>query len=120
MAHYYLDVPVGGGDGGDGPGAAGSAGTVRVEVDPPPGELIPAAGGDRVQVGRLSASFEAAMDRIRPMAEAITGRLAGMRVRPDTVTAQFGMKVSADAGVVVARTAGEAQITVTLTWGKEG
>lgn len=117
MAHY-LDVPIEGTGGTDGADGADGAGTVRVEVDPPPGDLIPAAGGDHTQVTRLAESFEAAMDRIRPMAEAITGRLADMRVRPDTVTAEFGMKFSADAGVVVARTAGEAQITVTLTWGK--
>lgn len=104
---FYMDVPIEGGS------------PVRVEVEAPEGGLVPAAADDDTQVGRLSESLDKAMDRIRPMAEVITGKLAGMAVRPDSVTAEFGMKFSVDAGVIVARTASEAQISVKLTWGKE-
>ena len=34
--------------------------------------------------------------------------------------AEFGVKFSADAGVVIARTTGEAHLVVTLTWGTGG
>ncbi|GAB3445724.1 hypothetical protein GCM10027570_16200 [Streptomonospora sediminis] len=104
MAHY-LDVP------------DESGGVVRIEVDAPPGGMVPAGRGSEAEVGRMQGSLNEAMERIRPMAEAITSAIGRLPVRPESYQAEFGVKFSTDLGVVVARTKAEAHVTVTLNWG---
>jgi NTP-dependent ternary system trypsin peptidase co-occuring protein len=61
-------------------------------------------------------AFEAALERLRPAAEAIVNNLRLLSQTPDEIGVEFGIKVMADAGLVVARTSGEANFKVTLQW----
>ncbi|HIQ00701.1 MAG TPA: hypothetical protein EYH30_00975 [Anaerolineales bacterium] len=94
-------------------------GTILVEVDVPeePGMVPAARGGEVVQ--RAQQSFEAALEKIRPAAQAIIAKLRALHDPPDEIEVEFGLKMNAEAGAVVAAAGVEANYKVTLTWGRE-
>ncbi|MFE6521841.1 CU044_2847 family protein [Streptomyces sp. NPDC057794] len=61
-------------------------------------------------------TLRSAVDRVRPAVSDIVDSLRSMPRRPDRITLEFGVKVTAEAGVVVARTAAEAHFTVGVEW----
>lgn len=61
-----------------------------------------------------AASLEAAVDRLLPAVKAIGDRMK--LLTPDELTVALGVKLTAEAGVVVAKAAGEANFTITLKW----
>jgi|tagenome__1003787_1003787.scaffolds.fasta_scaffold20636313_2 hypothetical protein len=69
-------------------------------------------------VGMATASFDAALDRLRPMAQTLIAKLHELAERPDEIGVEFGLKMTIDAGLVVARTSGEANFKVTLRWNR--
>ncbi|MEU9602878.1 CU044_2847 family protein [Streptomyces sp. NPDC048057] len=79
-----------------------------------------------VEVSRLgtavadaATSFEEGVDRIRNAAASALGRLRSMPSSPDEISLEFGVRFNAELGAVIARTQGEAHVTVTMTWRAE-
>lgn len=64
-------------------------------------------------------TFESGMDRVRHLAAVMLERLASLPRSPDHVRAEFGLKVTAEAGLVVAKGAGEAHINLELEWSNQ-
>jgi hypothetical protein len=62
-------------------------------------------------------TLETAMEPVISGATAVLDKLRG--VRPSGVTLEFGIKLTAEAGAVIAKTAGECNFAVTLHW-REG
>lgn len=100
-----------------------SDGTVlRVEVDGPP----PSGGNDAYEPvrrrregggpGAAADTVRQAVDRVRPAAQDVLNSLRAMPHAPDRVSLEFGVKLSAEAGVVLARAATEAHFKVLLEW----
>jgi hypothetical protein len=92
-------------------------GVIVVEVDAADSgtsTVLSVAPGETVEKAR--DTFEAALAKIRPAAEAIINRLRDLSERPDTVGVEFGLKLSASAGAVIASAATEANFKITLTW----
>ena len=67
-------------------------------------------------VGNAADTLRDAVDRVRPAVQDIVESLRSVPRRPDRITLEFGVKVTAEAGVVVARTAAEAHFTVGVEW----
>ncbi|MER6710628.1 MULTISPECIES: CU044_2847 family protein [unclassified Streptomyces] len=67
-------------------------------------------------VASAADTLRSAVDRVRPAVSDIVDSLRSMPRRPDRITLEFGVKVTAEAGVVVARTAAEAHFTVGVEW----
>jgi hypothetical protein len=80
-------------------------GAVRVAR---PGELAVQAG----------LTLEAAIERIKPATNAVITQLRQLVESPDEIEMEFGIKLSAAAGAVVASAATEANYKVTLKWKK--
>jgi len=94
-------------------------GAVRVEVEEPAGQAPVAVGrGDEVAV-EARESFEEAMAGIGPIAEGILAQTTGLGTAPKEVEVSFGIKLSGKLGAILASTAAEAHIEVTLTWKSE-
>ena len=92
-------------------------GILLVEVDAPePG------GGTRRSMRpsevteRATQTFEEAIGKVRPVAEAVIAQLRTLADPPTQVTTEFGLKFTAAAGVVLASTAVEGNCKVTVTW----
>lgn len=71
-------------------------------------------------VGSAADTLRDAVDRVRPAVQDVVDSLRAMPSRPDRITLEFGVKVTAEAGVVLARTAAEAHFTVGVEWESAG
>ncbi|WP_206440218.1 CU044_2847 family protein [Streptomyces scabichelini] len=63
-------------------------------------------------------SLQQSLDRIRPVAVAVWEKLRHLPETPDRVSVEFGIKLSAEAGLIVARGATEANFVVSLEWSR--
>jgi Trypsin-co-occurring domain 1 len=74
-----------------------------------PGELVTTA----------TQTFEHALAGVGPASRAIVSKLRAAG-DPKAITVEFGITISAEAGVIVAHTSGEANFRVVLTYGDQG
>lgn len=95
----------------DGQGGLPGGETVR-------GDVTRRLGANEV-VARTGETFEAAFARIRPAATAAIGSLRTLSDRPQEIEIEFGIKLSAEVGAIIAHTAAEANFKVTLRWKPE-
>jgi hypothetical protein len=65
---------------------------------------------------RASQTFQDAISRVRPAAEAIVAQLSSLASAPDEVAIEFGVALSAEAGAFITAASTQANITVSLTW----
>jgi Trypsin-co-occurring domain 1 len=92
-------------------------GSIVVETDDAePGMAEVSRGGDLI--GRATAKFEDSFREVRDAAEAALAALRGGDLKPDAVELEFGVKLNAAAGAVIARTAVEGHLKVKMTWGE--
>jgi hypothetical protein len=101
---YLIDVPLDG------------AAPIVMEIDDVGGGGIVRSARPGEVIGTAAMSFEAALQRLQPMAQALIAKLRDLAERPDEIGVEFGLKISMDAGLVVAHTSGEANFKVTLQW----
>lgn len=88
--------------------------------------LVEAAAGEETgidRVGRLgdairdsAETLQHALSRVRPAVAAVFGSMRTLPEPPEKICVEFGIRLTAEAGVVVARASSEANFTVTLEW----
>src|SRR5450755_2047544 len=61
-------------------------------------------------------TFEAAVAKVRPAADALLTSLSGLRSTPDKITVEFGVQLNAQAGICIATLGSSANFKITLTW----
>ncbi|GGW18445.1 hypothetical protein GCM10018980_48450 [Streptomyces capoamus] len=79
-------------------------------------KLVSRGDGPAVQATR---TFEGALDGVRAAARSALRVFRDGSLRPDSVEMEFGVKLSAEAGAVIAKGAAEGQLVVRLTWSSE-
>jgi hypothetical protein len=99
---------------------------VEMPLDDGDTVLIEVGESDESGIGRVSRADEvaakatdtlqAALGRVRPAIQAVVAQLRDGLDPPDKLTLQFGIKITAEVGVVVAKAATEANFTVTAEW----
>ena len=98
------------------PLADGGSILVEVEIDEEEqGGIVPAASPGEI-AARATQTLEEALDRIKPAAGAVVKKLRELSDRPDEVEVTFGLKLTAEAGAIIAAAGIEANYTVTLKW----
>ncbi|MCL7375737.1 CU044_2847 family protein [Streptomyces sp. 35G-GA-8] len=91
-----------------------SGATVVVEVDrDTPGARPVARGNSLAQAGH---TFGEALQGIRSAAESALAVFRDGSLKPDGVELEFGVKLMAEAGAVIAKTSAEGHMTVKLSW----
>jgi hypothetical protein len=98
LAHYVLDD--------------GSA--LLVEITESDGLRRAARPQDVVTTA--AASLRSALEPIEPLVRTLATKLRKLPESPDEATVEFGVKLGAEAGIVLARTAVEAHLHLKLTW----
>lgn len=86
---------------------------VFIEVEEPERGLERAGGDDRENA---PATLEEALDRIRPIANAVIRKIRSIDVTPDELEVKFGVKLSVGANVIISKTAAEANFEFKLAW----
>lgn len=82
-------------------------------VDGRPGARNVSRGSGPAQAAR---TFEAALDGVRAAAESALRVFREGSLRPDSVELEFGVKLSAEAGAVIAKGSAEGHLVVKLSW----
>jgi hypothetical protein len=95
-----------------------TGGYLLVEVDEDIGGVSRAARGPRPpdMVTTATQTLREAFGQVRAAAEDAIGSFAEMLPAPHELSIEFGVRLSAEAGVVVAKAGGEANFTVRLCW----
>ncbi|PZT69560.1 hypothetical protein DN402_23840 [Streptomyces sp. SW4] len=65
---------------------------------------------------RATRTFEGALDGVRAAAESALRVFRDGSLRPDTVELEFGVRLSAETGAIIAKGAAEGHLVVKLTW----
>ena len=67
---------------------------------------------------KSAEALENAMDTVRAMAAKVTATMQNIKIseRPNKVSVEFGIKMTAEGNAVVAKTGVEGAIKVTLSW----
>ena len=89
--------------------------TVLVEVDEPDSlvERVGISGGQLVL--RASRSFDQALEMLMPLANSIVRKLQKLETPAEEIEVKFGLKLSAEAGVILTSVGGgEANYEITL------
>ncbi|MEU3250297.1 CU044_2847 family protein [Streptomyces sp. NPDC006997] len=86
---------------------------LEVAGDGPAGVRRVSRGGT---VGSAAQTLQQALARVRPALGAVLDGARGLPRPPGAVTVEFGITLSAEAGVVVARASSEAHFSVTMEW----
>ncbi|MDP1624703.1 MAG: CU044_2847 family protein [bacterium] len=93
-------------------------GSVIVEIDND-NQLsgsVQASRGTESIVTKAKQTFDNALERIKPAANVIIKKLRGLTDAPDEIEVEFGIKLGAEAGAVIATTSMEANYKVVLKW----
>jgi hypothetical protein len=93
-------------------------GSVLVAVEDGARPVTRGWGDDRAQrvAEQANETFEAAVSRVRPAADAMLASLAGLRSTPDEITVEFAIQLTAGAGVCIATLGSSANFKIQLTW----
>ncbi|MFS0518316.1 CU044_2847 family protein [Nostoc sp. UIC 10607] len=92
--------------------------TVLIEVDEPvPGDERIGLREEIVQ--KATQTFESALDKVKPVANAIMAKVRSLPQPADEVEVKFGIKISAELGAVVASGSSEVNYEITLKWKRE-
>ena len=99
---------------------------VAVPLDGGVSVLVEAAEGEETGIDRVSRlgdavrdsaeTLQQALTRVRPAVAAVFGSMRTLPEPPEKISVEFGIRLTAEAGVVVARASTEANFTVTLEW----
>lgn len=93
--------------------------TMLVEIDEPEqGGLVKASLSEKI--AKSQQTLEKSLEKVQPAAKFVIAQLRKLNDSPDEIQVSFGLKLSADAGAVLASAGAEANYTVTLKWSKEG
>lgn len=87
-----------------------------VEVDEASAGPVMRGGRGEDLVTKAEGTLEQALHRIGPATAAAFEQLRQVANPPDEIEIEFGIKLSADLGAIVARTGGEANFQITLRW----
>jgi hypothetical protein len=91
--------------------------TVLVEAD----DSIPAAGQTRVSTGGIltdqaSKAFDTALAGIRPIVSSVTRQVVEAVNDAQEIEVELGFKLTADAGVILARASAESHCKLSIKW----
>jgi len=91
--------------------------TFLVEVEQPQNQAIHRVSlPSGKQALAVQETFEAALDKIKPVASTIISKFRDLNQPADEVEVKFGLKLTADAGAVFASVGGEVSYEITLKW----
>lgn len=94
----------------------GAGDSLLVEVEEEAGGAVTRGGRTAEAVVEAGVSLEQVLARLGPVMRAIVLQLREAAEWPGEVEVEFGVKLSADSNVIIARAGGEANFRIALRW----
>ena len=91
-------------------------GSVLIQVQDAAIEPVTRGLANHSVAERSQRTFEEAISRVQPAAQALLSRLRGLTDTPQEIGVEFGLELSAEAGAFIAAASTTANFKVTLTW----
>ncbi|HSU05041.1 MAG TPA: CU044_2847 family protein [Acetobacteraceae bacterium] len=91
--------------------------SVIVQVDDQESGPVPAASPGEI-AAKAAMTFEQATSKLGPIARAVLAQVENLG--PDETSVELGLKFSAEAGVILAKSAAEGTCKITIKWKKGG
>ncbi|MEM9271640.1 MAG: CU044_2847 family protein [Cyanobacteria bacterium P01_F01_bin.143] len=82
----------------------------------PPGSMVEVALEPQALVNKSKEAINKAMDTINHMAERTIDAIGNVTNKPSEVEVEFGIKLDAESGALIAKTGAEASLTVKMVW----
>jgi hypothetical protein len=92
--------------------------SIVVEVEAGDRGAVRRGRGVDERIQEAGETLEGVLARAAPVAASVVAKLREQGERPSEVEVEFGVKLSAEAGVVIARTAGDANFRLVVKWAK--
>ncbi|CAN3978217.1 CU044_2847 family protein [Kitasatospora purpeofusca] len=92
--------------------------TFVVELPEGQGSGVLRATRGETLIESSAETFESGLSRVRQVAGTLLERLADLPRQPDHIRAEFGIKITTEAGLVVAKASGDAHFTLQLEWSR--
>lgn len=73
------------------------------------------AGGIEQKIGTKLSDL---LKVIHPLTDSIVNSVNDISKKPDSISAEFGLSITAEGNIFVAKATGEASLKITFTWGK--
>ena len=94
--------------------------TVLVEVD----DTVPAQGQMRVSAGgavaeKATQAFDSALAGVKSVAASVMRQLAEVAADANEISVEFGIKLTANAGVIIAGTSAEGNCKIAIKWSRK-
>lgn len=67
-------------------------------------------------IKETAETLEDALSRVKPAVAAVLAQMRALATPPETIRLEFGVKFAAEAGVVIAKAATEANFRLSLEW----
>jgi Trypsin-co-occurring domain 1 len=97
--------------------------SIRVEIESPEasGGVVRGGGsrGTQEVIESASVAFDKALAKLKPMCAAIVRQIRDSVEQPEEVEVEFGVKLSAEAGIILTSTSGEANLKISVKWKKQ-
>ena len=92
--------------------------TVVIEVATLDGEYEGEVEASRASdvIRKATKSLQEVLNPIEPLAQAVVAKVQSMGSKPDEVTIQFGVKISATAGALITSSTLDANFQIKLKW----
>jgi hypothetical protein len=90
--------------------------SVLIETESVSGQPVTRGGRAAEMISKADETFEQALGRMGPTATAILKKFRETAEQPDEIEIEFGVKISAEAGAIVAKTSGEANFRIAVRW----
>jgi Trypsin-co-occurring domain 1 len=71
-------------------------------------------------IGEASETLETALGQLAPATRAVLAQLRTLADAPESIEVEFGIRLSAEAQVIIARGSAEANFRVVLRWSSAG
>jgi Trypsin-co-occurring domain 1 len=91
---------------------------VEVDATQNSGARVMRGSASEAALAQASTTFESALENVRIAADGILQQLRSLAQPPDEVAVEFGVKMSAESGAIIAKASGEANFKINLTWKK--
>jgi hypothetical protein len=91
-------------------------GPVVVEVDEREPGFASVSRSPGMEIHDVKRRFDEALEGVRGAALTALRTLGDKRLCPDELSLEFGIKLNAAAGAVIAKTSAEGHLTVKMTW----
>lgn len=91
-------------------------GEIVVEMDRAQAGVVKAGRPGQI-VGKAAQTLEAALESVAPVAQSVLAKLRP--ARPQQITVEFGLTLTAEAGAVITKAASGCHLKVTLHWARD-